>query len=118
MKSIFPYGLILFLLACSSTELAPSLRRPALSNNINVERMLLETAISEMMNGTDIIVADDAFVNSSDLIIERRLQSSGRDFDMPDHFRLWKRGESCLLEHVESGEMKNIEELNCVKNTN
>jgi len=122
-KTLNLFGTIVFLSACGSTSLDPAIRLPAMNDSTDSGRLLLESALSEMMNGISIIIADDAFVNSSDLIIERRQQTSpetqnenlGRDYGMPDHFKLWKRRNSCLLEHLETGEMKEVIGLNCVQ---
>tara|TARA_B110000495_G_C22454164_1_gene283373 strand:- start:51 stop:428 length:378 start_codon:yes stop_codon:yes gene_type:complete len=119
-KALNLFGMILFLVACSSTGLFPALRFP----NLISERILLESALSEMLNGVGVIVSDYAFINSSNLIIERRPNQTaenqdrnlGRDYlGKPDHFRLWKQGDDCLLEHLETGEMKNVDGLSCVK---
>ncbi len=122
-KKLNQFGVIFFLFACSSSTLIPALRLQATNGSTDSGRLLLESALSEMMNGISIIIAENAFVNSPDLIIERRQQSLpesqnielGRDYGMPDHFKLWKRGNSCLLEHLETNEIKEVEGLNCIQ---
>lgn len=91
---------------------------------INTEQndiKLVQNAISKMLNGSDITLADNAFTIQSEVIIERRRnpaagtsKSLGRDYSKPDHFKLWISKDSCLLEHVETGETEHLDAVQCV----
>lgn len=113
-------GLSVFLCTCSFSALVPALRNPD-NDSENKDRLLLESALSQMLNGAEITIADDAFVSNSEIIIERSQQNrpgvqnrnSGRELELPKHFKLWMRGGNCLLEYVETGEMQIIEGLSC-----
>lgn len=109
MKAAFMLaGLLLSLTACQSAAL-----QPALSNGGADNRAALEAAISEMLGGVSITLADNAFTQKSELSIERRRQQ-GRTYEMPDHFRLWIEDDVCILEHVESGDRQTVPELSCL----
>ncbi|MGS2723311.1 hypothetical protein ACVBEJ_06165 [Porticoccus sp. GXU_MW_L64] len=72
----------------------------------------LARLISAMLDGAKVTLADDAFYNSSEVIIEGpRL---GRTFEKPRHFRLWLKDGHCVLEHVESAQRFVAYGLECV----
>ncbi|MDM3871652.1 hypothetical protein QSV34_09820 [Porticoccus sp. W117] len=75
----------------------------------------LSGLISSVLNGANVTLADDAFYNSSEVIIEGpRL---GRTFEKPNHFRLWWDNGDCVLEHVESKQKYTLFGLQCVEET-
>ncbi|MCV6606278.1 MAG: hypothetical protein OIF34_13315 [Porticoccaceae bacterium] len=67
--------------------------------------------ISEMLNGVAVTLADDAFYNNNEVIIEG--PRMGRTFEKPHHFRLWLEDGNCLLEHVESGRKRLVKSVAC-----
>lgn len=111
--------LAVFLVGCETAEIKPALRLT--SENINDNsREVLERVISEMLGDTSTLIAEDAFVEDVEIVVERRRvnDSEGnrildRTFELPVHFRLWKQRNICLLEYVETGEMSEIPGLRC-----
>ncbi|MFL2840505.1 MAG: hypothetical protein ACJ0BT_01505 [Pseudohongiellaceae bacterium] len=111
--------LAVFLVGCETAEIKPALRLK--SENINDNsREVLERVISEMLGDTSTLIAEDAFVEDVEIVVERRRvnDSEGnrildRTFELPVHFRLWKQRNICLLEYVETGEMSEIPGLRC-----
>ena len=68
-------------------------------------RAELERVVSAALDGAAVLLADDALVHGSVLIIEphayRDAQNNrimGRDPGVPTQFRLLKRGDQCILE--------------------
>jgi|GEM_PF-3022957 len=114
-------SLMVALTACEAAELLPA-QRLASQNGNNENKALLEQEIARMLNQDSILLADDVFVDSSEVVIERRpltddagLRIQGRELQAPLHFRLWKQGNVCLLEYVATGEMKTIHGLGCTE---
>jgi hypothetical protein len=110
---------ILCLSSCEATKPLPALRVASQETN-DVDRQLLERALAEMLNGSNVIIADDAFIENPEIVIERQSITDtegnrimGRSFESPVHFRLWKQGGICLIEHVETKEMKEVPNLQC-----
>ncbi|HLT91895.1 MAG TPA: hypothetical protein VKZ85_13235 [Woeseiaceae bacterium] len=85
----------------------PAGHRPAVVVNPTPEsRAELERVIGDMLFGADVTLSDDAFTQSSLLVLERarirRLgqpQLPGRDLGMPERFRLLTTGTECVLVH-------------------
>ena len=67
--------------------------------------------ISQMLNGTPVTLADDAFYKAGAVIIEQPLL--GRSLATPDHFELWMEGDRCLLRHRQSGKQHDVKGLSC-----
>ncbi len=115
--------LLVVTVGCTSMGMVPALRISSGNSNGDIDRLLLETALAEMLDGADVQIASDALLDNPEIIIERRRQNipgsagsvQGRDTGMPDHFRLWKRGDTCLLEHVESARLMVLEDVACVE---
>ena len=66
--------------------------------------------VGEAMNGAPVTLAADALTADDTLIVERAarrdakdMNLGGREMGRPNHFRLVKRGASCVLVHVETG---------------
>jgi hypothetical protein len=94
---------LLALAACHSRLQANEL--PAVIESPTAEsRAELVTVVSAALNGLEVMLADDALVNSSSLIIERKKQhdiqgkiDSGRVMETPEIFDLVISGSSCVL---------------------
>ena len=71
----------------------------------------LAGTISYLLNGADVTLADNAFYDSSEVIIEGR--QLGRNFEKPHHVKLWLVGDLCVLEHVESGQRVRVFGVSC-----
>jgi hypothetical protein len=112
---------ILCLSSCEATKPLPALR-VVLQESNGDDRELLERALAEMLNDSSVIIAEDAFIKNSEIIIERQSIADsdgnrimGRSFESPLHFRLWKQGNVCFIEHVETEEKKEVPNLECVE---
>ena len=96
--------------------------RPARVVNPTPEsRAELQRAVSDMLHGADVALADDALTTSSVLIVERRrsrsLESpplSGRDLGQPAHFQLVTTGNDCVLIHENDRARHELLETECV----
>ena len=115
------------LAACKTTAPAPyetSLQGnvPAVIVNPTPEsRAELQRAVSEMLHGADVMLADDALTQSSILTIERRRTGSldnpplsGRDLGTPERFRLLLTGTGCVLAHESDESTVALTETDCV----
>jgi hypothetical protein len=67
-------------------------------------RAALVAAVSTALNRTSVTLADDALTREDVLIVERvrprdarGIPFGGRDLDRPEHFRLVKAGDKCIL---------------------
>ena len=73
-------------------------------------RSELQQVVSTMLGLPDVLLADDAFTKSSDLLIERNaaydassMRITGRDSGKPQVFRLSIRDGACVLTHAVDG---------------
>src|SRR5437588_8726254 len=85
-------------------------------------RAALAQAVSDALNGAPVTLADDAFTLRSSLVVERARQRdasgrplSGRDTGMPEHFRLVKNGDLCILVHERTGRRFALQATDCVR---
>jgi hypothetical protein len=84
---------------------------PALVAKASPEsRAELQRVVSDALGGAPVTLADDALVRESTLIVERARPRDaegrpfgGREREKPEHFRLVKSGESCLLVQESTG---------------
>lgn len=115
------------LTACKATTPVPyesSLQGnvPAIIVNPTAEsRAELHQAVSNMLSGADVTLADEALTNSSVLTIERKrigsLESpplSGRDLGTPERFHLLLTGTGCVLVHESDESTVSLTETDCV----
>jgi hypothetical protein len=64
--------------------------------------------------GVQPLLAEDALVRESVLIIERR-HLEGRERSMPEHFRLFKIADQCVLVHERTGRRSSLVETRCAE---
>ena len=115
------------LTACKTTAPVPyetSLQGnvPAVIVNPTPEsRAELQRAVSEMLSGADVMLADDALTQSSILTVERRRTGSldnppvsGRDLGSPERFHLLLTGTGCVLVHESDEATVPLTETDCV----
>lgn len=114
-------AVIIFFTACESANLVPAVR-PASQNGDEISRNLIEQAIADLLNDNIVTISDNAFIENSEIIIERRNLNNdegdrimGRKLDSPDHFKLWKKADICLIEHVETQEYAELPSLICIE---
>jgi hypothetical protein len=111
--------LLLFAGACKMNSVQED--RPARVVNPSPEsRAELERAVSDMLFGADVILADEALTDSSVLLIERRrirdsnnVPLSGRDLGEPEHFKLVMSGTRCVLIHERDDARYELQHTQC-----
>jgi len=84
-------------------------------------RAELRQAVSEMLSGAEVMLADDALTESSVLVVERsRIRSidnpplSGRDLGRPERFQLVTTGRQCVLIRESNQARHQLLETECV----
>jgi hypothetical protein len=76
-------------------------------------RAALLQAVTDAL-GIQPLLADDALVHESVLIIERR-HLEGREQSMPERFRLFKVGDRCVLMFERTGQRSPLVETRCAE---
>lgn len=71
----------------------------------------LARAVSAMLDGAPVTLADDALTRDSVLIVEKRL--TGRDLGRPERFHLVKAGKDCVLVHERTGTRTRLASATC-----
>lgn len=110
----------MLLTACSSPA-ARGLETAAVLTDADASvRATLATAVSEMMQGAKVTLADDALLNDSWLTVERARPRTadgqlfnGRIVERPEQFQLIKEREQCVLVQAGSGQRKVLPSLTC-----
>lgn len=84
-------------------------------------RAELKRAVSELLSGRDVMLAENALTESSVLVVERnRIRSldkpplPGRDLGRPERFRLVTTGERCVVIHENDDERYELLKTECV----
>jgi hypothetical protein len=108
-------------LLCACASIAQQ-ETEAIVVNANAESHAeLVQVVSKALNTTPVTIADDALTRDSFLTIERKpardpatgQRLSGRDFDKPEHFRLVRQGDRCVLVHERTGERYTLSKTSC-----
>jgi len=80
----------------------------------------LKEAVSSVLNGAPVTLADDALTHDSTLLIERNqardakgVPLSGRELGRPEKFQLVKSGKDCVLIHEASGKRWTLKHATC-----
>ncbi|WP_350431892.1 hypothetical protein ABIS04_17460 [Shewanella sp. H8] len=103
---------ILTIAGCVATEseVQPPLQAATLTNPNSQTHAELQQAIASLLGASGVIIADNAFTQYSQEVIERAphkdangLLIMGRSTEMPDAIQMLKQGDNCLLRHVQSG---------------
>ena len=83
-------------------------------------RQELRTSVARMMGVPSVAVAGDALLDTSLMVIEKNrprgaggIQLSGRDYDKPEQFRLFKSDKGCVLVKLSSGTRELLRESKC-----
>ncbi len=75
-------------------------------------RAALLQAVTDLLDGAQPLLADDALTRESTLLIERR-HLEGRDRGTPEHFRLLRIGAQCVLVRESTGQRSVLVETKC-----
>ena len=111
-------AILSFLLGCQTIDNKDDV--PAIIESHNEASLAeLRHAVNSAL-GTDVLVSDSAFLESSTISIERRPPSTierpepiGRDYSMPIKFNLVKRAERCYLIDTRTNTRYLLESANC-----
>ena len=83
-------------------------------------RQELRTSVARMMGVASVAVAGDALLHTSLMVIEKNrprgaggIQLSGRDYDKPEQFRLFKSDKGCVLVKLSSGARELLRDSKC-----
>ena len=114
-----PLAAIACLSACA-TAAAPD--APAvLVKPTAASRAELHAVVSKALHAKSLVLADDALTTDSVLTIERApardaagVRLSGRDYDRPEQFQLWKIGNDCVLVQQRTSERWPLRNSRCV----
>ena len=112
---------ILTIAGCVATESEVQLPQAATLTNPNSQTHTeLQQAIASLLGASDVIIADNAFTQYSQEVIERAphkdangLLIMGRSTEMPAAIQLLKQGNKCLLRHVQSGNTTTLLQVRC-----
>ncbi|BFT30113.1 hypothetical protein D210916BOD24_12890 [Alteromonas sp. D210916BOD_24] len=116
----------LTLTGCAATPTSePSKSEPVQAHLValdNAHKAQLEGIIGDWFGGLKITLSDKAFIEASQITIERKalvderhLPLEGRHNNPAFSFTMLKHGEQCLLRNDRSGEMRLLTDINCVK---
>jgi hypothetical protein len=119
MRKLLALPLAGWLAACQS--MATAGEQPAvLSDNDPETRAALQDALTAATGAPSVRLADDAFVNSSVLVLEFGPKDSigappaqGRMLDRPLRFRLVKDGEACFIVDERDGRRTLVDGVSC-----
>jgi hypothetical protein len=111
----------IFMSSCLATQasqyLPALLERPSVDN-----RLLLESAIGDLLNSQPIKLANSVFILKSTIIIEPRQAKDslgrlldGRELSQADTVSLLTEDGKCYLKHNQSGRIKRLANINCKK---
>ncbi|MBC3878376.1 hypothetical protein H8K38_11180 [Undibacterium sp. FT79W] len=110
---------ILMLSACQFTAASPDKAAVLLASDAVVMQEL-GAAISSMSGFSDVTLSASDFIQSSEVIIERKHQTNqygeliqGRDLEIPHRFRLETNGTQCWLVHLNSGQRRLLNTARC-----
>ena len=80
----------------------------------------LQQAIASLLDASNVLIADNAFTQYSQEVIERAqhkdangLLIMGRSTEIPDAVQLLKQGDNCLLRHVQTGKTVTLSQVRC-----
>jgi hypothetical protein len=110
---------ILMLSACQFTAASPDKAAVLLASDAVVMQEL-GAAISNMSGFSEVTLSASDFMQSSEVIIERKHQTNqhgeliqGRDLEIPHRFRLETNGTQCWLVHLNSSKRYLLNKARC-----
>ncbi|GGP64361.1 hypothetical protein [Shewanella saliphila] len=114
-------GLVIITGCVATASEEPSLPQAATLTNPSAQTHAeLQQAIAILLGASSVVISDNAFTQYSQEVIERAphkdangLLIMGRSTDIPDAVQLLKQGDSCLLEHVQSGKTTTLSQVRC-----
>jgi len=106
--------------ACSSAA-ASKPDTPAVLQESNAStRAAVAAAVSEMLQGAPVALAEDALLHDSWITVERMRPRdakgqllNGRVLERPEQFQLVKQQGQCVLVHQSSGKRQGLESVSC-----
>ncbi|WP_299787304.1 hypothetical protein [uncultured Shewanella sp.] len=124
MKAYHLPPILLLLTGCSlqAHDLKMSEAAPALLTTSSAQSTTeLRDAIASMLKVKEVLIADDAFRQSSRLSLSRAPHTDpngqlimGRTFEMPDMIQLLVQGEQCFVYHEKSDQSRPLPLSKCI----
>ena len=115
---------ILLLAGCSlqAQDLRINEASPALLSDSSLESQAeLQQAIASLLKAEEVLIANDAFMQSSRLSLSRAPHTDpngqlimGRNFEMPDMVQLFIQGDQCFIYHEESDQYRPLPLSKCI----
>ena len=112
------FGATLLMSACATTarpDTPAVLVEPDAATHAEIVKV-----VSGALHVESVTIADDALTHESLLVIERHpardatgQRLSGRDFELPEQFRLVINGTQCVLVHERTGERYTLTSARC-----
>jgi outer membrane lipopolysaccharide assembly protein LptE/RlpB len=122
LKQLIAILAILAVGGCGATanESPAQMQRATLTNPSSQIHAELQQALATLLGASNVLIADDAFTQFSQEVIERAqhkdangLLIMGRSTEMPVTVQLLKQGDNCLLRHVQSGNTTLLSQARC-----
>ena len=118
--ALIPLLLCLLPAGCNMNSMHEE-RTARIVNATDESRAELKRVVSDMLFGAEVLLADDALMDSSVLVIERsRIRGlnnpplSGRDLGRPERFQLVTAGTKCVLIHENDQARYELPNTECV----
>jgi len=120
LKQLFVSSFWIFLLACKSPIAEKDVSALIVEPGAN-SRAELREVVSAALDHAEILLAADALVHSSQLIITRKRHRNiqngvlpGRSYELPEHFNLVINQGRCTLVRQKTGERWQLKQARCV----
>jgi hypothetical protein len=122
LKQLIGILALLAIAGCGATanEAPAKMQRATVTNPSSQTHAELQQALATLLGASNVLIADDAFTQYSQEVIERAphkdangLLIMGRSTEMPVTVQLLKQGDNCLLRHVQSGNTTTLSQVRC-----
>jgi hypothetical protein len=123
MKTIIRFialASVVVLCACESNNT----KTPVFARVVEVDdvaRMEIKSAVAKLLYQDDVLLAQDAFVDSSVLVLERpphkdaqQNRMQGRELQMPEKITLQRIAGDCVLKRLSNDEIVKLQQVKCV----
>ncbi|GGP88373.1 hypothetical protein [Shewanella ulleungensis] len=104
----------------TASEVNASPQAATITNPSEQTHVELQQVIAHLLGASSVLISDSAFTQYSQEVIERAqhkdangLLIMGRSNEIPDAVQLLKQGDSCLLQHVQSGNTAKLTQVRC-----
>jgi hypothetical protein len=120
VSDAFPTALTVLLLSACALPVKMQEQPARIVEPTAESRAELREAVSAMLHGAPVTLADDALMRDAVLVVERQqardasgVPLSGRELGRPERFRLLRVGQDCVLVHERTGERTSLRRTHC-----